>query len=792
MPAKAVVIGCAKYELPGVTSLKFPERDAGELYRRLVDPAIGGYAESNVDLLTSPMFGEASRALARAFKSASRQDSVLIYFAGHGLRDDEGNIYLAVRDTDPDLLEVTSMASRPFRQLIDSCRSQQICVILDCCFSGAFASRTVPSVADVTQSVTALTGEGTVILTATQRTQEARERDELGHGVFTNYLLQGIDGAADADGDGIITALDLYNFIARKMENLAGVQRPMFSGSLAGGVFPLVRSGRRRADAIAKLRVEVEALRRDKRHLHAEQLVKQFTVSDLAEERQMAILRDEIDEEKRSLREGLRRQLLQAAERSHLSDGTLREALDILATNPDAVFVTKSSDLHHRLLRSYLAGRLDAVTLEETWTPPEPATPTGVPLRSVTGVQAPTVTPPNQLLGGQPQNLHSAAEPGASEDNGQLEAAGSTPLRRRGASTMVRILMWSAAALALIAGALTFTSGPALDTTELRLGVLLKREWDQHTAEGVFSLVVQQLNRRLQGIAAFNSKIVTFTNIDEVSRALNERTVDVVGELSPRDIYVVRDLAEPFAAGLYEGLQHYNALIFVPAESPYLVAEDGTGEVKEASWNNVLAALNDGSGKLAVSDESSTSGFWFPRSLVLEEFRQRQWFRSFADVTVRSPSQELMVAVACGKQKVVAGVTAAFRLPPGKQVSCDGRQVTLVSIQKSEGILHGAYAVRNDLAEDERVVRSLKNSWGNAVGGLPEPQRLSLGLPMSWTPVNPAYYEPIRRVFAAQDPLEAKQLRDQKVALTAASLILIACAGAYYFLSTRKNSAPGR
>lgn len=757
MPAKAVVIGCASYELPGVSSLKYPEKDAQELYQRLIDPAIGGYLGSDVSLLTSPSFGEASRALARTFKSASRLDSVLVYFAGHGLRDDEGNIYLALRDTDPELLEVTSMASRAFRQLIDACRSQQICVILDCCFSGAFASRSVPSVADVTQSVTRLTGEGTVILTATQRTQEARERDELGHGVFTNYLLQGIDGAADADGDGIITALDLYNFVAHKMEDHGGVQRPTFSGNLAGGAFPLVRSGRRRAEAIAALRSEVDKLRSDRRHLDAEALVAAFIASDPAEEKQLAALRDEIRVDKRTLLDVLRQQLLQAAATRQLSDGTLREVLDIVSRNPDAVFVVKPADVHERLIRSYFVGRLEAIGLEETWTPVVPAPqPGGVPPSPAPAPEPPLPRPQPKL-----------------------------PIRRI-APSAVRLLMWSTVALALSVGAYVLTPASPLDLSRLRLGVLLKREWKSDKAEGVFQAIGAQLNTRLQGVAGFGDTITTFTDIREVRRALKNRTIDIVGELSPRDIYVVQDLAEPFAAGLYGGMQQYNALIFVPANSPYLVAEDGDGAVKERSWNKVLAALNDGTGKLAVSDESSTSGFWFPRSLVLEEFRQHHWFRSFTDVILPSSSAELMSAVACGRQKVIAGVTAAFRLPPGKQEPCDGQPVTLVSVQQSEGILHGAFAVRNEVAANGRLVRALKNSWGNAISALSDQQRGELGLPLSWTSVNSAYYEPVRRVFAAEDPVEQKQVRDQKAALIAASLLLLACVGAYYFMSTRK------
>ena len=58
---------------------------------------------------------------------------------------------------------------------------------------------------------------GRVILTASSANELARERAALGHGFFTYYLLQGLDGQADEDGDGHIDVDEIYKFVSRSV-----------------------------------------------------------------------------------------------------------------------------------------------------------------------------------------------------------------------------------------------------------------------------------------------------------------------------------------------------------------------------------------------------------------------------------------------------------------------------------------------------------------------------------------------------------------------------------------------
>jgi len=65
---------------------------------------------------------------------------LLFYFSGHGVLDDRGQSYLALKDTDSKLLRWTAIPARYITAEIDNSQSQRQVLILDCCHSGAFAS----------------------------------------------------------------------------------------------------------------------------------------------------------------------------------------------------------------------------------------------------------------------------------------------------------------------------------------------------------------------------------------------------------------------------------------------------------------------------------------------------------------------------------------------------------------------------------------------------------------------------------------------------------------------------
>jgi len=63
----------------------------------------------------------------------------------------------------------------------------------------------------------------------------SEEREDLGHGVFTYYLLEGLRGKADLDGDGIITVDEAYNYVSKKVPEVTSQnQNPVKKGEVEG------------------------------------------------------------------------------------------------------------------------------------------------------------------------------------------------------------------------------------------------------------------------------------------------------------------------------------------------------------------------------------------------------------------------------------------------------------------------------------------------------------------------------------------------------------------------------
>jgi uncharacterized caspase-like protein len=79
------------------------------------------------------------------------------------------------------------------------------------------------------------TGKGRVILTASGANEVSGEDDDLRHGVFTYFLLEGLRGKADTDRDSIITVDEVYRYVSREVPRATGQeQHPVKKGIVEG------------------------------------------------------------------------------------------------------------------------------------------------------------------------------------------------------------------------------------------------------------------------------------------------------------------------------------------------------------------------------------------------------------------------------------------------------------------------------------------------------------------------------------------------------------------------------
>jgi tetratricopeptide (TPR) repeat protein len=236
MARVALLIGVSEYE-PGLNSLPGSVMDVDAMRRVLVHPELGGFVESDVATLKNPQRQEMEDAIYRLFANRKKDDLLLFYFSGHGIKDETGKLYLASRNTrkeNGNLFKPSAVATSSVHENINGSRSQHQVIILDCCFSGAIAQGMTIKDDGTVNLKEYLGGKGRAILTSSTSTEysfgaDVTEYENAGLSIYTRYLVEGIEkGTADVDGDGWIEVEELHEYVSSQIRKEAPAMTPKF------------------------------------------------------------------------------------------------------------------------------------------------------------------------------------------------------------------------------------------------------------------------------------------------------------------------------------------------------------------------------------------------------------------------------------------------------------------------------------------------------------------------------------------------------------------------------------
>ena len=225
-------IGVSHYRQSGL-GLQFADADAqaiatalqaeagGRLYRDVKTLVL-----TNDEVTRDTILGSMSRFLSQA----GPDDVVVIFLAGHGVQDRAtGSYYFLPAPANAQNLVTAGLRMSDFDEMVRVVRHnvRAVVMMLDTCHAGALQVA-APSLTIADDPSAALSvGEGFFLLAATKPGEDSKENRDLKHGAFTYALLEGLNGAADADGDGIISVSDLFGYVARRVPQLTkGEQHP--------------------------------------------------------------------------------------------------------------------------------------------------------------------------------------------------------------------------------------------------------------------------------------------------------------------------------------------------------------------------------------------------------------------------------------------------------------------------------------------------------------------------------------------------------------------------------------
>jgi uncharacterized caspase-like protein len=222
----ALLIGVDTYG-EGLQPLPAASKDVAALREVLLNPKMGGFDEAKP--VINPMQPEMSREIELWFQDRQPEDLVLLFFSGHGVKDDRRDLYFAAANTEKQrdrLLTSTATSARFLHDRIRGCKAKYQVLILDCCFSGAFGDFVARDDGEIPLEEQ-LGAEGRVVLTSTSAVDYSFEEKGADLSIYTRYLVEGIaTGAADEDGDGAITAEELHRYAGRKVEEASPAMSP--------------------------------------------------------------------------------------------------------------------------------------------------------------------------------------------------------------------------------------------------------------------------------------------------------------------------------------------------------------------------------------------------------------------------------------------------------------------------------------------------------------------------------------------------------------------------------------
>ena len=161
------------------------------------------------------------KVIAKAYAGTSADDPLMFYFSGHGSPSGCAAYDTPAASGGRGFLTFDYIAS-----VMKKSPARRKIIISDSCYSGASRS-------SKKKSRTHRRADPNVILFMSSRANET-SLEAIGgtNSIFTRYLLKGMGGAADANGDRLITARELFNYVSSQVEHASqGKQHPVMWGN---------------------------------------------------------------------------------------------------------------------------------------------------------------------------------------------------------------------------------------------------------------------------------------------------------------------------------------------------------------------------------------------------------------------------------------------------------------------------------------------------------------------------------------------------------------------------------
>jgi uncharacterized caspase-like protein len=229
--AVALIIGVEDYE--NTFKAKYAKQDA--LYFNDFAHQAFGVPRQSIRTLTNADAerNDTLRVMRNWLPQIIKEDKTdfYLFYAGHGLASSDGeDLFLLPHDSYPDALEETALLRNNIFTRIADLNPRSVTVFLDTCYSGATRSNdALRATRDLVIVEEQTIPENFTVFSASANNEVANVLKEAGHGLFSYYLMKGLEGEADENNDQRITTEELHAFINYHVSRQAE-QSPQLSG----------------------------------------------------------------------------------------------------------------------------------------------------------------------------------------------------------------------------------------------------------------------------------------------------------------------------------------------------------------------------------------------------------------------------------------------------------------------------------------------------------------------------------------------------------------------------------
>ncbi len=217
----AVIVGVSAYQ--NISKLNFADKDAKAFYDYLLDKQLN-LKSSNIKLLLNKQAtaAEIYGALEWLQQSVKEKDRVIFYFSGHGdveMKTIHQNGFLLAHDAPKASYMTMGTISVKFLQdyletYIARNKVKEVILIVDACRSGKLAGGL--NGIQITMQALGQNWNNRIVKILSAQEGELSLEDEKwggGRGVFSYYLMKGIQGMANRNSDSLITIAELASYL---------------------------------------------------------------------------------------------------------------------------------------------------------------------------------------------------------------------------------------------------------------------------------------------------------------------------------------------------------------------------------------------------------------------------------------------------------------------------------------------------------------------------------------------------------------------------------------------------